>query len=243
MIDAALAIFVKTPGLSALKTRLAADIGSAQAECFHTLSASAVAEVARAAMPTLTPYWAVAEHEALEHPLWQEFSTLWQGRGGLGARMDSVYRELLSRHARVLLIGADAPQLRVQHLHDAVRALDDPSTPFVLGPARDGGFWLFGGREPVPGEVWRTPHYSTAGVARELCTALRPLGAIATLPELTDADTVDDFPALIAALDGLDDPLPAQRRLRSWLHALQPSLQAREQIRDLVQPAPTRLGD
>lgn len=230
MSDVALAIFVKTPGVSALKTRLAADIGSTQAERFHTLSAAAVAAVAHVAMPAITPYWAVAEHEALEHPLWQAFPTLWQGRGGLGARMDSVYRELLATHERVILIGADAPQLRAQHLHEAVSAMDDPHTPFVLGPARDGGFWLFGSRLPVPGEAWRAAHYSTADAASELSAALHPLGAIARLAMLTDADTVDDLAALTAALDGIDDPLPEQRRLRRWLRTLQISLQRKQTL-------------
>lgn len=217
-----LAIFVKTPGLSALKTRLAKGIGDALAEEFHALSAAAVAEVARAAMPVVTPCWAVAERGALQHTLWHAFPTLWQGPGTLGARMDSVYRELLLKHDRVLLIGADAPQLRAQHLHDAVNALDNPRTPLVIGPASDGGFWLFGGRTPVPSQAWRAPHYSTPSAASDLCAELQALGAIARLTVMTDADTADDLTDLANALDALDAPLPAQRQLREWLRKVRP---------------------
>jgi glycosyltransferase A (GT-A) superfamily protein (DUF2064 family) len=51
----ALAIFVKTPGLSPVKTRLAEGIGQARAEAFYRLAVDAVAEVALATEPKLTP--------------------------------------------------------------------------------------------------------------------------------------------------------------------------------------------
>ncbi|HCO24225.1 MAG TPA: hypothetical protein DIT97_14715, partial [Gimesia maris] len=41
----AIAVFVKTPGYSPLKTRLAQSVGTVQAEQFHILSAKAVAAV------------------------------------------------------------------------------------------------------------------------------------------------------------------------------------------------------
>ncbi|MDQ3495902.1 MAG: hypothetical protein M3485_10390, partial [Pseudomonadota bacterium] len=68
-----LAIFVKTPGHSPLKTRLAAGIGRESAERFHRLAAEAVAAVARAAQatpPGLATAWAVAEDSALDDALW-----------------------------------------------------------------------------------------------------------------------------------------------------------------------------
>src|SRR5690606_525788 len=58
-MSGALAIFVKTPGWSALKTRLAAGTGDAYAERWYRLAADAVASVAiRArAQHGLTAYW------------------------------------------------------------------------------------------------------------------------------------------------------------------------------------------
>ncbi len=70
-MSASLAIFVKTPGYSPVKTRLAASIGQRRAEQFHRLAAAAVAAVAKAAMPAVTPYWAIAERDALHDPLWR----------------------------------------------------------------------------------------------------------------------------------------------------------------------------
>lgn len=216
-MSASLAIFVKTPGYSPVKTRLAASIGQRRAEQFHRLAAAAVAAVAKAAMPAITPYWAVAERDALDDPLWRGLPTLWQGEGDLGARLDQVCAPLQRQHQRVLLIGADAPQLSVGLLHAALDTLDDPATPFVLGRAEDGGFWLFGTRQPVPEGAWQVPRYSSPETADMLIDALSPAGAIGTLAILNDVDDGDDLVSLVAALEALTDPLPEQHELLAWL--------------------------
>ncbi len=218
----ALAIFVKTPGHSPLKTRLAATIGVPAATAFHRLAARAVAESAQAARacdPTLHAYWAVAESTALDAPPWRDLPQLWQGGGGLGERMHRVYAALLARHQRVLLVGADTPQLTAEQLLQARDALTGATTPFVMGEAHDGGFWLFGGRLPIAGEVWCGVRYSCAETALQFRTALRPLGALAALPRLTDVDRAADLDALEDTLAALPKPSPAQRELLHWLAA------------------------
>jgi rSAM/selenodomain-associated transferase 1 len=213
----ALAIFVKTPGHSPIKTRLAASIGAPAAIEFHRVAAGAVAEVAQSAGTGLQAYWAVAERAALEDPLWQDLPRLWQGDGGLGARLQRVYATLLARHGRVLLVGADAPQLTRELLLQACDALNRPATPWVIGEARDGGFWLFGGRVPIAAAVWQGVRYSQADTAAQLRAALHPAGTIANLPALTDVDEAADLDALEDTLAALPSPSPAQRGLRQWL--------------------------
>ena len=216
-MSAALAIFVKTPGLSPIKTRLAATIGAADAKRFHLLAAKAVAEVAKATQPDVVPHWAVAEAKGMESPLWRDFPRVWQGQGELGPRLHCVCSRLLASHDGVLLVGADAPQITAVLLRQALAALANPTTPFVLGCASDGGFWLFGTRKPIPAAAWHEPHYSCAATANELAAALAPLGLIATLPTLTDVDTGQDLVVLTTALAALADPVPAQQILREWL--------------------------
>lgn len=214
----AMAIFVKTPGRSPVKTRLAHGIGINAATTFHRLAARAVAEVARAAGPGLAPYWAVAECGALDD--WPGyFPRLWQGGGGLGERMDLVYALLRTGCERVLLVGADVPQVTPALLQRACSALADPATPFVMGDAADGGFWLFGGREPVPRNVWCSAGYSCSDTASQLREFLRPYGRIAALPTLTDVDRPSDLPVLAAALAALPALLPAQRELLARLRS------------------------
>ncbi|GAC1348627.1 MAG: TIGR04282 family arsenosugar biosynthesis glycosyltransferase [Acetobacteraceae bacterium] len=220
----AVAIFVKTPGLSPVKTRLAQGMGGALATEFHRRAAAAVGAVAGAAGSAIRPHWAVAERAALAHPAWRAFPTLWQGEGELGARLDRVYAELLERHGAVLLIGADAPQLTPALLADAARIVRDGVPPYAIGPATDGGFWLFGGRAPVPAAVWHAVAYSRADTGARLADALLPFGAISWLPTLADTDECSDLPGLASALQTLRDPLPEQANLRDWLPTLRQTL-------------------
>lgn len=193
-MSTALAIFVKTPGLSPVKTRLAAAIGRDAAEHFHRQAAACVAIAARAVGAALTPYWAVAEAEGLDDAQWQSLPRLWQGEGDLGARMARVYDTLLARHGSALLIGADVPQVMADDLSAAVAAVSQPDTPWVLGPAADGGFWLVGGRLPIPRAAWRDTPWSQPD------TTVRFVSALVTVPArlrtLRDVDDVDDLDAL-----------------------------------------------
>lgn len=215
----ALAIFVKTPNFSPVKTRLAATLGTADALTFYTLACAATAAVVRDC-PSLTPYWAVAEAKPAAHAAWPGFPRIGQGEGGLGARMGHVYAELQARHGQALLIGADAPQLTAALLESALAALDEATHPFALGLAADGGFWLFGGSQPIPQSVWIDVHYSQPGTAAQLRSALASLGSVNTLPELSDVDVEADLPALTRSLDALSNPLPAQRELAAWLRTV-----------------------
>ncbi len=218
----AVAIFVKTPGLSPVKTRLARGIGSALATEFHCRAAAAVGAVARAAAPDVAPHWAVAEQDALAHPAWSAFPTLWQGEGDLGTRLDRVYSELLERHGSVLLIGADAPQVTPVLLRNAARALLEGVPSYAMDPASDGGFWLFGGRAPVPSEVWHSVAYSQADTGARLAEALRRFGQISWVPALIDTDEASDLPELASALRCLRHPLPEQASLGDWLRTVCP---------------------
>lgn len=216
----AVAIFVKTPGLSPVKTRLAAVLGTAAATHFYQLAATATAEVARHCQPVLVPYWAIAESGLVASAAWTDFAQVGQGDGGLGERLHRVYAELQARHGRVLLIGADAPQLTAATLCAALATLDRSEHSFVLGDAEDGGFWLFGGSVPIPKAVWRTVRYSQSQTASDLRDLLRPYGLVADMPVLADVDHASDLPSLARALADLPEPVPAQRTLLAWVQAV-----------------------
>jgi glycosyltransferase A (GT-A) superfamily protein (DUF2064 family) len=211
----ALAIFVKTPGLSPVKTRLAAGIGAEAAFDFYGLALAAVAEAVKRALPDLIPYWAVAEPEALADPRWSDFPTIGQGEGSLGDRLDHVYSGLLARHGAVLMIGADSPQLTPDLLLSAARLAE----PFVMGRADDGGFWLFGGTAPIPRAVWAELPISTAETADALLHATLSFGDTAFVSSLVDVDEAKDLMPLAVALALLEAPTPAQMRLAEWLEA------------------------
>lgn len=209
----ALAIFVKTPGLSPVKTRLAAAIGAVAAIDFYDLAVQAVSEVAAAS--SLLPYWAVAEADGLQHSSWESFPTVSQGEGGLGERLDYVYRTLQARHGTVLLIGADSPQTTPALLKSAASRCD----PFVMGRAEDGGFWLFGGSQPIAASVWSAVPYSAPDTADRLLTGLAGTGDVTFVATQHDVDEAADLVALRLSLEALEPRLPAQTTLLRWLRA------------------------
>ena len=218
-MNGALAIFVKTPGHSPVKSRLAADRGALYAAAWYRRAAVAVAAVARAAQARfgVAAYWAVAEPAAIAAGLWPGLPSLAQGEGGLGERMAHVHAQLVARHGRGVLLGADTPQLSVALLGEALQWLDAPQPRLVLGPAHDGGFWLFGGNVAPPSAAWTSVRYSAPDTARALRASLDRHGQWHTLATLTDVDHGADLRTVLDALQALPDPLPEQRALADWM--------------------------
>jgi len=222
-MTAAIAIFVKTPGHSPIKTRLAADLGRDLAEQWHRHAAACVESIARAS--GLPAYWAVAEREALDDPLWAGLPRLVQPEGSLGIRMAGIHAELIERHGGALLVGADLPQIRPEHLRRAAGWLDASAPRQVLGPANDGGFWLFGSNRVHEPDRWTAPTYSRARTAEQFIDAInadignhesRDAGWL-ILETLTDLDELADLDAVLNELAAVEAPNSAQQTTLEWL--------------------------
>lgn len=216
----AVAVFVKTPGLSPIKTRLAAGIGAEPAATLYQLSVRAVESVLRdvVARGGASAYWAVAERDG--HGAWTSFATVGQGDGDLGARLATVYESLTqatgAARAAAVLIGADAPQVKGWHFEAARSRLAD-GYDFVIGPATDGGFYLLAGSRAVPRGLFERVPYSVSNTAEVLARELSSLGRVAWLTPLTDVDTAADLEALGETLGQTADLTPEQARLARWL--------------------------
>ncbi|MEO8461399.1 MAG: DUF2064 domain-containing protein [Dokdonella sp.] len=226
-----LAIFVKTPALSPVKTRLQTRIGKHGAEAFHLAAAEAVASVALQAQAqmNLTAYWAVAEPDATQNNTWCDLPTLVQEAGSLGERMNSIYRQLRQCHRAAILIGADAPQISAPQLLGAAGWLDAAEPRLAIGRALDGGFWLFGGNVELPSSAWTDVAYSTPTTGMDFVAAMRSNGEWLELEALGDVDTFDDFAPVRDAIFALPAPTPAQQRVAAWMS----DLMQREQLHDL----------
>lgn len=208
----AIAVFVKTPDLSPIKTRLAENIGDEKACDFYLLSLHATAETLKTT--DLHTYWAVAEEDGLHGPLWQEFKALYTGPGDLGARQHHIYAHLLGSYDQVLLIGADTPQLSTDHIDAAIDALK--THDFVIGPARDGGYYLFGGKVPMDSSLWAAIPWGTSETCETLESHLP--ASPPHIDMLTDVDTVHDLPRSVAEMP--DAPSASQQKLIDWIKSL-----------------------
>lgn len=222
-MSGAIAVFVKTPGLSPIKTRLAATLGKQRSEAFHLASAWAVSSVVQSLsmQADVESYYAVAEQAAINHYHWEELPCVWQGEGGLGERMAHIYQALLTQHDFVILVGADIPQMNVKELLNASTWLAQDGQPrFAFGPSYDGGFWLFGGSCRVPHTVWAEVMYSEADTGAQFFSKLEPLGDIKTLSCLRDVDESQDLIPLLKSLVNLEEPSPEQCELIDFLNTL-----------------------
>lgn len=209
LMSTAIAIFVKTPSLSPVKTRLGAGIGSIAAQQFYLLSLKAVQKTVKSI--NASPYWAVGEEKGLDNPLWQDFPSLYTGIGNLGKRQHHIYEMLLKDYEHVLLIGADTPQISTVILEQAITALN--TNDFVIGPASDGGYYLFGGSVPTQQKIWTSVPWSTNSTLECLEDGLpsKPFH----IPLLTDVDTKLD-------LENIENEMPsimnkAQKKLLAWI--------------------------
>lgn len=196
-----IAILVKTPGRSPVKTRLAASLGTADAEACFTRSAAAVAATVQAFLrdhPGWTAAWHVVEPDAVDDPRWSGLpDAVWAGPGDLGVRMRAAWTTGLRDHGAALILGGDVPAVRPDDLRDAAAHLAAGRT--VIGPALDGGFWCVGGTRPLPDAAWTDTPWSRPDTrARFVAATGVPVTALRTLPDL---DTADDIPAVLAALD------------------------------------------
>jgi hypothetical protein len=102
---------------------------------------------------------------------------------------------------KVVLIGTDIPDIPVDYLHDAFKALDKKDA--VIGPSQDGGYVLIGfNRQGFSQSVFKGVVWSTATVC-EKTLELMDLNRISChkLPLWYDVDTGEDFNALIQRLE------------------------------------------
>lgn len=227
----AIAAFAKTIGFSDVKTRLAKSIGKENADAFYTLSVAAVRDVLQKTQeqnPDVCPHWALADEAAVGLEQWGSFPAIWTGEGGLGTRLYSVSSELLKTHDAVFLIGTDSPQISPKRLLQIVEMVAvNPSVNQLAGPASDGGFWLWGSREPLPRQVWESVTYSVDTTLEELVgKATKHVGHVHMTYRFQDVDEVADLKTLQETLEHRGKTLlPAQVRLREWLQANNPIFQ------------------
>ncbi len=182
-----LAIFVKEPHPGRVKTRLARDIGTIDAAWWFRHQAGALIRRLGRDRRWRTVLAVSPDAEGLASRLWPaDLPRLPQGAGDLGQRMGRVLAALGPGPA--IVIGADIPALRPTHVAEAFRLLGRHDA--VVGPAEDGGFWLFGLRHPrpLPAGLFRDVRWSTPDALTDTLAGLGGLsvGFVARLSDVDD---------------------------------------------------------
>ncbi len=142
-----------------------------------------------------------------------------QSEGDLGARMHNIFSVLFAKEYRsVVLIGADLPPVPLDYFAQAYEYLDGPQPRVVLGPSRDGGYYLVGLNRPLP-PMFENMTWSHDRVFTQTVTKLADLRIeMHELPIGFDIDTPDDLEILMTRID--DPPNASMKNTFTLLRRL-----------------------
>jgi len=196
-----LLVFVKAPIPGKVKTRLATHVGEAEAAAFYRRLGKGVVDQVRDRGYRSVIFYAPADRED-EVRSWLGDEGLEyrpQARGDLGRRMEEALAWALTQAGKACVIGTDAPGVDREVVQGAFRALDDADA--VVGPARDGGYYLLGLTRPVPALFREIPWSTDRVLDRTLDRARRQGLRVRLLDERLDVDTADDLePEVLASM-------------------------------------------
>lgn len=198
-----LLVVAKAPEPGRAKTRLAASVGDraaaeiAAAALLDTLDAVADAPVAARVVALTGDLDRAANADDIRRRL-ASFTVLAQRGDDFAARLANAHVDASSDGLPVLQIGMDTPQVTAELLTGCARRLLE--APAVLGPARDGGWWVLGVGAPAMAQCLRTVPMSVPDTGELTLKALRNRGIdVATVQTLADVDVVGDIAAVRAA--------------------------------------------
>ena len=191
-----LIIFTRYPEPGKTKTRLIPVLGPEGAADLHRKMVNSTLTWARQLKSNSAVSLEVRYEGGDEHPIrrWlgSDIPCCPQGNGDLGVRMAQAFNEAFSAGmGRVIIVGTDCPGLTGSLVQTACEALLDNDV--VLGPAKDGGYYLIGLRKPMPqlfgGIPWGTVEVlpKTLGIAADLKLQ------VFLLESLEDVDRPEDL--------------------------------------------------
>ncbi len=194
MIRPVLVVMAKTPRLGGGKSRLAHDLGAAQAWRINRfLQARTLQAVGGGRWETVLAAAPDRDVRARLPGVWDgaacgHVRRIGQGGGDLGDRLARRFRA--QARGPLAVIGADCPDLTRRHISAAFAALR--RAPYAVGPTFDGGFWILAARVPRrAAQAFAHVAWSTPTACADLLAALD--GPAVLLEKLADIDTGADW--------------------------------------------------
>lgn len=199
MIPVTALIVAKAPVPGLAKTRLAAALGDrvaagiAAAALLDTLDAVADTPLAAKVVALTGDLASACQSEAIRERL-SGFTVVEQRGDSFADRLANAHADAAATAGPmpVLQIGMDTPQVTAELLTRCARALLGAHA--VIGPARDGGWWLLGVADAATAECLRLVPMSRPDTGAMTYAALLQTGSpVIVLEELADVDTVVDI--------------------------------------------------
>jgi uncharacterized protein len=182
-----LVLFARYPTPGAAKTRLIPALGDKGAAKVHRQLTERTLNMLLSSGYPVELYYTGAAEADFRAWLGNDFTLTQQAEGDLTDRLMAALNP-----APVIFFGSDTPDLALLHIMAAVEALAQQDV--VIGPAEDGGYYLIGMRQALPGLLTDMP-WSTDQVMPETLRRLSVMGVEPVLLEtLHDCDRPEDLP-------------------------------------------------
>ena len=178
-------VFLKSPRLGRVKTRLAKDVGVEQAlHVYEWLTDYTLKQIKNVVADVHLYYNEEPEHKS---NLDQQTIHIQVGND-LGEMMMNAMQDFQKRGPAVL-IGSDCPEITPNIIEEAFKALNKYDA--VLGPALDGGFYLIAVNR-FPDNMFKGIEWGGTDVLIDVLKNLENK-TVYQLPVLSDIDNVEDF--------------------------------------------------
>ena len=184
-----LLIFTRNPELGKVKSRLAKGVGKENALTIYKKLLQHTREVVT---QVDCDRWVGYSVSIRDNDMWatRDFKKFKQEGDDLGDRMKHAFKAAFAAgHKKVIIVGSDLYDLRTRHIEEAFTALDTQET--VIGPAKDGGYYLLGMKSLIP-EVFSNKEWGTETVY-EATLANLDKEKLHILEELNDIDFAEDL--------------------------------------------------
>lgn len=158
-----LVLFTRYPVPGTAKTRLIPTLGPDGAALVHKKLTERTVEILRQTGASVEIHYSGGDDQTLTAWLGDDLSYVPQPTGDLTARLLAAIHP-----GPVIFLGSDTPDLTVDHVVAAQRALQ--RSEVVIGPADDGGYYLIGLQKPhsflFEDMRWSTEHVMPDTLAR-----------------------------------------------------------------------------
>jgi hypothetical protein len=195
-----LIIFYRNPELGKVKTRLASTMGDDKALAIYFQLASHTRNITQNLEIDKVVYY--TEYVDTEDN-WEnkDYKKSLQHGDILGARMFNAFTEGFSKnYSSICIIGTDCWDLTHELIQEAFKMLENHDA--VLGPAKDGGYYLLG-LNHLHAEIFMEKSWSTNKIAQETIDTFNQLNLkFQLLPALNDVDEEKDLPVALRKIIG-----------------------------------------
>lgn len=188
-------VFVKAPKIGRVKTRLTKHLDERSVlKLYKSFAADVIEAVKQRADQLKICYYPAKEESLIKEWLGNAFEYEAQSGRHLGERMKNAFRSTFSEnHGKAILVGTDIPELPEAVIDEAFWRMDHGMP--VIGPARDGGYYLIGfRRDRFIDQIFDNMQWSTSRVFSDTLATFEQLNCnVNVLPQCLDIDTYEDL--------------------------------------------------